>query len=281
MFVAAPSRRRPVTPIRAADKQPDNPVGGMLVKNALTLLVAGLMALGLAVGCKNETPKTAEKPAQPAAAANNPAAANAKTGKVVETMNSGGYTYVQVDTGSEKFWAAAPQFQVKVGDPVVVPAGLAMPNYHSKTLNRDFDNLYFVDHIVVGGAESLQQAAGSTTPNDRTQVKETNVDFSGLKKVEGGSTVADIFTNKKTLAGKEVKIRAKVVKFSPQIMGKNWIHIEDGTGSKGTNDLTVTTTATAKVGDTVLVTGKVTADKDFGFGYKYDLILEDAQVKVE
>ena len=257
------------------------------MKNAITLLVAGLMALSLAVGCKNETPKTAEKPAQPAQPATPAAepakapAGNAKSGKVVETMDSGGYTYVQVDTGSEKIWAAAPQFKVKVGDPVVVPAGMSMPNYHSKTLNRDFAQLYFVSQIMVGGAEAMNQPAQASTPNERTKVDAANVDFKGLKKAEGGSTIAEIFANKAALAGKEVKIRAKVVKYSPAIMGKNWIHLEDGTGAADAKDLTVTTKADAKVGDTVLVTGKVTLDKDFGYGYKYGLILEDAQVTVE
>ncbi len=200
-------------------------------------------------------------------------------------MNSGGYTYVQVDTGSEKFWAAAPEFKVKVGDPVVVPEGMAMANYHSKTLNRDFDLVYFVNNIVVGGAEAV--TTGSKMPedhpvaNERTKADASNVDLKGIKKAEGGETVADIFTNKKELAGKEVKIRGKVVKFSPEIMGKNWIHLQDGTGKTGSNDLTVTTKVAAKVGDTVLVTGKVTADKDFGYGYKYDVIIEDAKVVVE
>jgi hypothetical protein len=78
-----------------------------------------------------------------------------------------------------------------------------------------------------------------------------------------------------------VVVRAKVVKYNPQIMGKNWLHLEDGTGKAGSNDLTVTTNGEAKVGDTVLVTGVVTTNKDFGAGYKYDVILEDANVKVE
>jgi hypothetical protein len=72
-----------------------------------------------------------------------------------------------------------------------------------------------------------------------------------------------------------------VVKFSQQIMGKNWIHLQDGTGAAGTNDLTVTTDGTANTGDTVVVTGVVTTDKDFGYGYKYDVILENATVTIE
>ncbi|AMV71340.1 hypothetical protein JCM30471_31770 [Desulfuromonas carbonis] len=254
------------------------------MKNALTLLVAGLMALGLAVGCKNETPKTAETPAPATAPAAAPAA-KGKSGTVLETMNSGGYTYVQVDTGTEKIWAAAPEFQVKVGDAVVVPEGMAMANYHSKTLDRDFEMVYFVDGIMVGGAEAMAQAAqmpeNHPVANERTKVDAAPVDLKGITKAEGGNTVADVFTNKEQLVGKEVKIRGKVVKFSPEIMGKNWIHLQDGTGAAGSNDLTVTTNVAAKVGDTVLVVGKVVADKDFGYGYKYDVILEDAQVTVE
>ena len=82
-------------------------------------------------------------------------------------------------------------------------------------------------------------------------------------------------------AGKPVTLRAKVVKYSPQIMGKNWLHLQDGSGAAGSNDLTVTSDVTANVGDTVLVKGPLTLDKDFGYGYKYDVILEDAKVTVE
>ena len=76
-------------------------------------------------------------------------------------------------------------------------------------------------------------------------------------------------------------VRAKVVKFSPNIMGKNWIHLQDGTGTKGTDDLTVTTATSVKVGDTILVSGVVVINRDFGYGYKYDVIIEDAKVTIE
>jgi len=253
------------------------------VKKNLMLMLVSLAALILAAGCNKEQAPTAEqKPAaQPAA----PAAQGGKSGKVVETMNAGGYTYVQVDTGSEKLWAAAPEFKVKVGDEVAVPQGMPMANYESKSLKRTFDVVYFVDSIMVGGM--AQQAAAS--PNEAMpqghppvaveSAKASGVDLSGIKKAD--KTVADLFAQKDSLAGKQVSVRGKVVKFSPEIMGKNWIHLQDGTGKEGTNDLTVTTKVMAKVGDTVVVTGPVVTGKDFGYGYKYDVIIEDAQVKVE
>jgi hypothetical protein len=65
-------------------------------------------------------------------------------------------------------------------------------------------------------------------------------------------------------------------------MGKNWLHVRDGSGAEGTNDLTITTAGTLpNVGDTVVVTGNVALNKDFGMGYAYDVLVEDAQVTVE
>jgi hypothetical protein len=64
-------------------------------------------------------------------------------------------------------------------------------------------------------------------------------------------------------------------------MGKNWIHLVDGTGAKGTSDLTMTTNDTVKVGDTILASGDIVVAKDFGAGYKYDLLIENTKVTAE
>lgn len=261
------------------------------MKKSLLLLLTGLVAVSLAAGCKDKAPETAAPAAPAPQAAPQQATGPGMSGKVTETMNSGGYTYVQVDTGSEQVWAAAPEFQVKVGDPVIVPEGMPMANYTSPSLNRTFDVVYFVPSVMVGGADGAP-AMGAPGAGGDVKMPEghppitgntngQNVDLSGIKKAEGGKTVSEVFAGKGELAGKDVSLRGKVVKFSPEIMGKNWIHLQDGTGSEGTNDLTVTTAATAKVGDTVLISGKVSVDKDFGYGYKYDVILEDAKVTVE
>ena len=109
-----------------------------------------------------------------------------------------------------------------------------------------------------------------------------DVDLSGIAKAEGGKTVAEVFAEKDQLAGQPVTVRGKVVKTNANIMGKNWLHVRDGSGADGTNDLTVTTTGTIpNVGDTVVVTGPVVLNKDFGMGYQYDVIVEDAAVTVE
>jgi len=248
------------------------------VKRLMIVLATSLLAMIMATGCQQEQTPPAQQAAPQAEA---PAAAG-KSGTVVETMNSAGYTYVQVDTGAEKIWAAAPEFKVAVGDAVVVPEGMAMPNYESKTLGRTFEMIYFVDQVLVGG-EMPAAAAEGAMPEGHPKVAgdagTAGVDLKGIDKSK--NTVGEVLGAKDNFADKEVSIRGKVVKYNAQIMGKNWIHLQDGTGEQGTNDLTVTTASEAKVGDTVLVTGKLVLNKDFGFGYKYDAIIEDAQVKVE
>jgi predicted small lipoprotein YifL len=108
------------------------------------------------------------------------------------------------------------------------------------------------------------------------------VDLAGIAKAEGGKTVAEVFAEKDALGGKPVTVRGKVVKVNAGIMGKNWLHVRDGSGAEGTNDLTVTTAAELPaLGTTVVVTGPVTLNKDFGMGYTYDVIVEDAEVKAE
>lgn len=256
------------------------------MKQLMTVFCIATFSLALLAGCSEEAPAPKTEAAKPSAqtAPAVPQAAPGKTGKVLETMDAAGYTYVQVDTGTEKFWAAAPQFAVKVGDDVVVPEGMPMPDYHSKTLDRTFDIVYFVPSVLVGGAANLAGDMPADHPpmtGGKTVVEKTAVDLSGIKAAEGGQTVADIFTKKAELAGKPVKVRGKVVKFSAEIMGKNWIHLQDGTGEAGSNDLTVTTSAMAKMGDTVLISGVLATDKDFGYGYAYGVIVEDAQVTVE
>lgn len=256
------------------------------MKQFMTVFCIAVFSLTMLAGCGEDAPAPKAEVAKPSAqsAPVIPEAAPGKTGKVTETMDAAGYTYIQVDTGSEQFWTAAPQFAVKVGDDVVVPEGMPMPDYRSNTLDRTFDMVYFVPSVLVGGTQNLSGEMPADHPpmsGGKTVVEAINVDLSGITAAEGGQTVADIFAKKADLAGKSVKVRGKVVKFSPEIMGKNWIHLQDGTGTAGTNDLTVTTSAMAKMGDTVLISGVLVIDKDFGYGYAYDVIVEDAEVTVE
>ena len=108
-----------------------------------------------------------------------------------------------------------------------------------------------------------------------------DVDLSGIEKAADGVTVAELFASKDELAGQPVTLRGKIVKVNAGIMGTNWLHVRDGSGEEGANNITVTSGQLADVGDVVLVTGVLTVDKDFGMGYRYDAIIEDAEITVE
>jgi hypothetical protein len=94
-------------------------------------------------------------------------------------------------------------------------------------------------------------------------------------------TVAGLYKDKAALSGKEVSLQGKIVKVNEGIMKRNFLHLQDGTGDANSNDLIVTSQQSAKVGDQVLITGKVTLDKDFGSGYNYPLLLEATSVTVK
>jgi hypothetical protein len=204
------------------------------------------------------------------------------TGTVAETTNATRYTYVLVDTGGAKVWAAAPRFTVKTGDQVAVSPGAPMRGFESKALRRTFEVVYFTDRIAVAGITS---AAPQSLPEAHailkglpTSTPTNSLDYRGITKPEGGYTVAEARAQKAQLAGKTVLVRGKVAKYNARIMKRNWIHLRDGTGPE---DLTITTTNAVKRGDQVLVRGKLVLDQDFGYGYQYDVLLENAQVTVE
>ena len=216
------------------------------------------------------------------------AAAGIKAGTVTETIDAAGYTYLQVDTGQETFWAAAPPTEVNVGDNVIVPPGMPMENFHSSALDRDFDVVYFVEGVQVGGmtggpaaAESGDLPSGHPPLDAQEDGGQPIVDAGTIEPLSGGRQIGDIMANAADLKGKTVSFRGQVVKFNSGIMGKNWLHVQDGTGEPGMNDLTVTTNDVANVGESVVVTGVVSTDRDFGFGYAYEVIVEDARVVVE
>jgi hypothetical protein len=95
---------------------------------------------------------------------------------------------------------------------------------------------------------------------------------------EGCLTVAKLMENKQSYSGKVIKIKGNVTKFNPQIMGKNWVHIQDGTEFQGVFDLTITTDILVTVGETVTFEGKIALDKDFGYGYVYNVLMEEGKL---
>jgi len=249
-------------------------------------IVLGLLAA--IAGCSNsgEAP-VAENPALAA-----PVPAGMMRGTVLETMNSGGYTYVLIDTGQDHRWAATQQTVVNAGDVVQMTEGMAMTGFTAKSLNRTFDIIYFVDGMQNLSA-SPEPAAALPEGHPATSLPPGHPSTDGaadaaaadatVAALEPGQDIAYLYANKDSLAGQSISLRGKVVKYNEGILGWNFIHLQDGSGDNaaGSNDLTVTSKAQAAVGQTVVVTGTVVLDKDFGAGYTFPVLVEDASVTAE
>lgn len=258
-----------------------------------TTLAILAIALSVAlIGCGEKKSDSAAAWNQKAAAvaAENPsgaapagmAAGGNLGGEVAETFNSGGYTYVRLKTPGGELWAAGPEGPMQVGQKVELLGAMAMQNFHAASLNRDFAEIWFAASFAAPGeAPAGDMQAEIKKAHGGVAVGKADADFSGLTTPSGGLKVAEVNTRRTELAGKTVKVRGKVVKSLTGIMGRNWLHVQDGSGDGETADLTVTSGVSAKVGDTVLIEGVLSVDKDFGSGYFYKAIVEDATVRVE
>jgi hypothetical protein len=223
------------------------------------------------------------------------------TGTIIETMNASGYTYMLIERGAEKTWVAVPATNVEKGATVDYYQGMVMNNFTSKTLNRTFDAIVFSPGLAEKKPEDARKAApddsfAAAIESEKAAVKpdmpmEMSAGSTGaivpleeisIEKAMGanGYSVEEIFGKAKRLAGKKVQVHGKVVKFSPMIMGKNWIHLQDGTGNpmQNSHDLVITTTETVEVDNIITIEGILAAEKDFGAGYKYAAIIEDASI---
>jgi len=223
-------------------------------------------------------------------------AAGELSGKVVETMSSGGYTYALIEQGDKKTWVAVPQTKITKGQTITFLPGAEMTNFQSKTLNRTFDTIIFSAGVAEspakkgdsegpaskGVAESPSKKGDSEGPASKGAIvvpaEKIKVDKASG---ENAYTVEEIYKNADSLDKKKVSVKGKAVKVSTGIMNVNWIHLQDGTGDpkKGTHDLVVTTAESASVGDIVTATGIIAKDKDFGSNYKYKAIMEKASIK--
>ena len=196
---------------------------------------------------------------------------------VLETMDAGGYTYAQVWQNGKKIWLAGPLTKLSKGDKIDYPEGMVMKNFKSPTLNREFEEIVFLPYINLAGSKGAavsSQAETSQTPAD------LSVKAGSIPKAAGGLTVGECYEKKNQYAGKVVSVTGKIVKYSEKIMGKNWIHLTDGTGQGTTGKLVATTSQTAKIGDIVTAKGKITLDKNLGSGYNYPVLMEDTTFQI-
>ncbi len=199
-------------------------------------------------------------------------------GEVLEAKDVPNYTYLRLKTASGEVWTAVATAKVKKGDKVSVENAEQMDNFESKSLKKTFPKIFFGSLAAAPGAATAQVSAAHAGAKQN--------DFKGDVKVAKATgaqahTVSEIIGQSAALKDKPVLLRARVVKYSASIMGKNWLHLRDGSGSaaKADQELLATSTDEAKLGDTVLLKGTVRKDKDFGAGYAYKVMIEDAKLQ--
>jgi len=189
-----------------------------------------------------------------------------QSGTVLETMEGGGYTYMKLNQDGEMVWIAVRRANVGIGDRVEYVEQMRMPNFTSKTLNKSFDEIVFA-----------KLSGEQATISPMQPVPEIPVGNEPIEKAEGGYTVAEVFTNREALKGKLIKVRGRVVKVSQAIMNRNWIHLKDGTGETGSDKIVFRSEGqVAQIGSVVTAEGRLETDKDFGYGYHYEVLVEDA-----
>ena len=277
------------------------------MRRAIPLLLAALAA-----GCSyksdssdaKKVPLSQAPAVAPGAASEAAAPAGALAGTVLQKLDAPPYSYLQVKTSQGDIWAAVPQTKLDKGATVRVYNPMLMQKFESKTLKRTFDEVYFgtltpdgsdanvngAGQAPPGGAAGAMPpgAAGAMPPGGNPHAgvamptPSEPVKVGKVEKATGADayTIAEAWAKKDALAGKTVTIRGTVVKYNAQVMGKNWLHLQDGSGdaAKGTNDITVTTMDHVTKGSTVTIRGTVKTSQDFGAGYKYAIIVEDAKV---
>ena len=269
-------------------------------------LVLGLTACSQEKAPEPTTTQTVQQAPGPGTAAV-PAAPVTVTGKVLETMDASGYTYLNVQTEAGDIWVAVNQSTVEVGEEVAFLDGMVMQNFFSKTLDRTFPEIIFSSGLVGKGATSPGMPPALTTGEGQASFSQALssegtaaptassmtggsqkavVPFAEIKVEkapgENSYTVEEIFGKAAELNGQTVVVKGKVMKVSPRIMGRNWIHIQDGTGnpSANTHDLVITTDIELEAdSDIITMEGVLTANKDFGSGYSYKVIIEEAKIK--
>lgn len=195
-------------------------------------------------------------------------------GEVLEVKDVSSYTYLRLKTQDGETWAAVDKATVARGAKVRIENAMRIQNFESKALKQTFPEIYF-GHLAGANAVPAKPHAGVEGMAEAGPVHVAKASGKNAR------TVAEIVTLAAQLKDKPVQVRGKVVKYNAEIMGKNWIHLRDGSGAaaQNTNDILVTTKSEAKLGDVVTVTGVVRTDKNFGAGYVYPVMVEDATLQ--
>jgi len=223
------------------------------MKRTLKILIIAVMAMVTACG--------------------SPSGDGALTVKVKAIEQVPNYTYLLVKGKGPAYWIAVSSTEIQIGESITYQGGMLMENFHSKELNRTFEKVIFLEDLVENQAPSntdkmLGTSQGSEVKTDRL---ETSIEAEA-----GTVSIEELFADPGAYEGKTIRIKGEIAKFNPNIMERNWIHLQDGTDFEGKFDLTVTSQEGFVVGQVLTLEGIIALNRDFGYGYSYEILLEKA-----
>ncbi|WP_299528859.1 GW dipeptide domain-containing protein [uncultured Lutibacter sp.] len=199
--------------------------------------------------------------------------------KVNEILEASKYFYLNVTENDEQFWIATRTMGILVGETYYFKGGLLKTNYENKELSKVFEKIYLISGNLVAANHSTSSNSDKSIPQKKQLVKSTPVPIKTTSKkivVEGSMKISELVANPSKYDGKTIQISGICVKSNPNIMNKNWMHLKDG--SQDDYDLVITSDTFIPEGSIVTMTATVSLNKDFGAGYKYDLILENGVI---
>jgi hypothetical protein len=210
-----------------------------------------------------------------AAGCSSPSGDDAVTVKVKAVEQVSNYTYLMVKGKGPAYWVVVTSTDIAIGESITYQGGNVMENFYSKELDRTFEKVLFLDGLDGSQTPSNTDAMQGTTQGSdiKTDRLETRIDAE-----EGTVSIAELYADPAAYEGKTIRVKGEVAKFNPNIMERNWIHLQDGTDFEGKYDLTVTSQEGFVVGQVLTVEGILALNRDFGYGYSYEVLLEKATV---
>jgi starvation-inducible outer membrane lipoprotein len=246
------------------------------MKSFFFILIASISLLMSSCGAK---PKVIEAES---ASSGEPAHTHEATGSSTDVhqvicedfLHTDRYTYMDVTENGNRFWIAVPRQEVEKGATYMYAGGLMKKNFKSEEFDRVFETIYLVSNVTRLAAEGGSAVDRALAQQQNQQPSSAPVNMSPS---EGVVKLSALFANPAKYEGKVISVQGRCVKINKMIMGRNWVHLDDG--SAPGKDLTITTMADVPVGASATLTGAISLNVDFGAGYKYEVIMENAKLE--
>ncbi|QBA64549.1 hypothetical protein [Muriicola soli] len=183
------------------------------------------------------------------------------------------YLYAEVREGDRTYWIATQKQTIVEGSTYLYNEALLKTHFESKEQNRVYDTLYMITALI---SKDHGMPSDSYPKSEKINTSENTLEKKGKEQLEnapsaGKVSLSDLFANPERYEGKIIQISGTCSKVSTEILGRNWVHVDDGKSGK---ELVVTLQEVVEKGETLTIEGIVQLNVDLGSGYTYDILLE-------